>query len=174
MAWTAPPTFVAGAVLTAAQMNGISGDLNALTNGRRLGTVTLDGSYSVSSSTLGGAANIFASSITWTAVAATEYRIELIVPFLETGVTQGSTIYTDITDTSTNGAISVGRTGSGNGTSAAFGTITQTVYWTPGAGSKSVNARAFHTIAAGTLYGRSGFEIAPIRLSVFGPVSTNA
>ena len=44
MAWTAPPTYTAGAILTAAQMNGISGDLNALTNGRRLGTVTLDGS----------------------------------------------------------------------------------------------------------------------------------
>jgi len=155
-------------------MNGISGDLNALTNARRLGTVTLDGSYSVSSSSLGSAANIFSSSITWTAVASTEYRIELIIPFLETATNAGATIYTDITDTSTNAAISVARTGSGNGTNAAYGTITQIVYWTPGAGSKSVNARAFNTVATGTLYGRSAFEVAPMRLSVFGPVSTNA
>ena len=168
MAWTTPKTdFSPGDVLTAAQMNNIGGNLDALTAGRRLGYVTRTSDYTVNQNTLASATDVFSSDLTFTGVAATEYLVE----FQCSRSIPGSGDF--ITFNLVNG------TGTGIGmfniTQAQVGIYSRFVY-TPGAGSISINVRCLRNSNNGTLYAGSGgtgtFDYLPIALAVFGPVTT--
>jgi hypothetical protein len=167
MAWTAPPTYVAGAILTAAQMNAISGNLNALTNGRRLGRVTRTTDLTVSATTLAGASDYFSSDLSWTAVAATEYLVQLSVARCVPGSSDYVTF--NLVDGSGAGLCLLAVVGSQTGVLATFS-------YTPGAGTAAVNIRNVRGASNGTIYAANGgtgiFDYAPATLTVYGPMST--
>ncbi len=169
MAWTTPKTdFSPGNVLTAAQMNNIGGNLEALTAGRRLGYVTQTSNVTVNQNSLASATDVFSSDLTFTGVAATQYLVE----FQCSRSIPGSGDF--ITFNLVNG------TGTGIGmfninTGNDIGIYSRFVY-TPGAGSISINVRCLRNTNNGTLYAGSGgtgtFDYLPMALAVFGPVTT--
>ena len=169
MAWTPPKTdFDPGDVLTAAEMNAIGENLDALTAGRRLGYVTHTSNVTVNQNSLASATDVFASDLTFTAVAATAYLVEF---FCSRSIPGASDF---ITFNLVNGS------GTGIGmfninTSNDIGIFSRFVY-TPGAGSISINVRCLRNSNNGTLYAGNGgtgtFDYLPISLAVFGPVTT--
>ena len=169
MAWTAPKTdFASGNILTAAQMNAIGENLNALTLGRRLGIQERTTDFTVNSATIAGSADIFASDLTWTAVAAAVYVVQFYAPRINAG--SGDYVSINLV------------TGTGTGlanlwTSSSLQTPAFTSYhYTPGAGSISINCRATRNVSNGSINAGSGgsgiFDWAPAYLAVYGPVTT--
>jgi len=174
MAWTNLGTVAPGDVLRAnsgtAAYNNVIGNLGVLYGGvRRYAQQTFDGTYTTNTTSLASALNIFASNATWTAKADTEYRIELMVPYCITGSASAATVACFIVDGSGNELMS-SYVGTGDGTHSGVGHFCMQLLWTPGSGSKSVNARAIHAAQAGSIFGRVAFEKVPIRLTVWGEV----
>jgi hypothetical protein len=169
MAWTAPPTYVSGNILTAAQMNAVSGDLNALTNGRRLGRVTRTTDLTVSATTLAGASDYFSSDLSWTAVAATEYLIEFYVARVVPAA--GDYVTFNLVDGSGTGLCQMAIAGG----TVQMG-IRASFSYTPGAGTAAVNIRNVKGTSNATIYAANGgtgiFDYAPATLTVYGPMST--
>ena len=172
MAWTTPITFVAGAILTAAQQNvNVRDNTNALYDAtRRLSRTTRTTPYEYSSSTVGGATNLFATSLSWTADGTSAYRIE----FFCGRVLNGGTAYSEfhlVTNSGTDLAnMSVLLT---TGIQTPISLI---YYYTPSAGAVTANFRGITpggggtcTMDAGT--GDAGLLV-PIFMNVYGPEIT--
>lgn len=153
----------------------LSGIDNKFAQIRRLGYVTNTSTYSLTSSTVSGAANIFSSSITWTAVGSTAYRIEFFCPYGYTPTDVDTFVTVVLVDGSGNDLGKIGVVGptqvSGK---RAYGTINGTYYYTPSVGTTTINARAYFTSSNGNgsaLVGNTGgvgVQV-PMFLSVYGP-----
>jgi hypothetical protein len=169
--WTNPETFTAGQTLTAASMNVISGDLNALyAPVRRLGYQSRTTSYTTTSGVAPGPANIFTTSISWTADGTSAYRCEFYAPSASTATNAGAFIVvTFTTDTGTE-LCRLTQTAFGDGTRAAIAPQYAVFLYTPSAGTATLNVRAYHGTAAGTVdAGAGGSALAPMFMSVYGP-----
>ena len=171
MPWTTPETFTAGQTLTAASMNIVSGNTNALTSARRLGYTERTTSYTADQNNApASAVNIFTTSISWTAVAAT-----YIVDFYCPSVYCASNGYTVIfaCDSSGNGVGRLGVVYSSSGANGVPVYVRRAITYT--AGAKTLNARAFYqTTGNGTLTAGdgTGSNDSPMYLALYGPVET--
>jgi hypothetical protein len=173
MAWTNPKTdFSPGNVLTAAQMNAIGGDLDALTAARRLGFQSRATNYTANQTALASATDIFASDITFTAAGTVSYIVEFYCARVETGgASAGSATEVHLVDgTGTDlGVMGIVVTPAAASTSMM---MCARVRYTPAAGSRTINARAVYVSAGnGTLHAATygtGTPF-PMTLAVYGP-----
>jgi hypothetical protein len=115
---------------------------------RRYGYTERTTSYVAASTTFNDAANIFATSITFTALAATTYIVECFVPYVQPSAAANARIFVQLANGTTNlGVIGMsGGTGSGRGE----GTFLGRYFYTPGAVSVTLNARASNGGQGGT------------------------
>ena len=173
MAFTTPGTAVAGEVLTAAFWNEqVRDNSDALHKSvRRIGYQTRTTSYTVSATTVAGAADIFSSDITWTADGTSSYEIELYIPQVETATGANAFVYLALVDGSGNDLGRFGFVGYADGTRAAVQIVNARYQYTPASGSRSINVRAFYGNAGNGLLsagaGGSG-NIVPMFLAVYG------
>lgn len=172
MAWTTPGTATAGSVLTASFLNtNVRDNTNALyASIQRLAYQTVTANYTASSTTVAGASNVFSTGATWTAAAATAYRVEVYFPVVETSSTAGAYIIVNLVDGSGNDLGKIGAVESGNGqvTGAPLHAV---YYYTPGAGSITLNVRAYRVTGTGVIYAGAGGAATymPGFIAVFGP-----
>ena len=175
MAWTTPGTATAGDVLTASFWNlNVRDNTNELYGSmRRLAYQTRTSFYSVSSTTVAGASDIFSSDLTWTADGTSAYQIEFFA-------VQGYS--PDVLDTYISLRL-VNGAGTDLGTMALVGPSQVTgrrgyapihckIFYTPAAGSASINARAIaiSSGAGGIEAGAGGANTnLPMWMAVYGP-----
>jgi hypothetical protein len=143
---------------------------------RRLGYVQTTTSYSVTSTTVAGAANLFASSITFTADGTSAYRIEFFCPQVQAGVALNASIQANLVDGSGNDLGRLCDTPLSSASTPPAQSLFNAVYfYTPTAGSKTVNARGVYVGATGGQFicgaGGSGNRV-PMYLAVYGPPLT--
>jgi len=166
MPWTNPETFTAGQTLTAASMNAISGNLTASAYGNIVGRVERTTSYAVNQTAVGSAADIFASDVTWTADGTTTYLVELFIPRNDTGSGGFTAFY--LVDGGGTSIAAVGFFGGSSGVS--YDSPLMRYWYTPSAGSVTINARATYGAASGIFYASTaGATQPPAYLAVFGP-----
>jgi hypothetical protein len=153
MAWTTPITYTAGAILTAAQLNtNLRDNTNALYDSvRRLGYQTRTTDYAVDQTAIGSAANIFSTSITFTADGTSSYLLECMFPAVDSLAANRQVIlhFTDGSSTSLVKAIAGVTGGAGSQVRTA---VHARIPWTPTSGSKTVNMRAINTGGAGSIF----------------------
>ena len=166
MPWTTPETFTAGQTLTAASMNAISENTRTLgLYANRIGYVERTSSYSVSATSAATAADVFSSSITWTANGTAAYLVEFFCPRSDTG--SGGFITFSVVNASGTELSRLCFVGGGSGVS--YDSPLGRWYYTPSAGSTTINVRAWYGVAAGTLYGSTGgSNQPPIYLALYG------
>lgn len=132
--------------------------------------------YTVSSTTVAGATDVFTgggatgAALTWTAAGSTAYRVEFYAPVVQTGATAGSYIVVNLVDGAGNDLGGLAETGYGSGQVVQVPNHV-VYYYTPAAGSTTINVRAYRAVANGTIacgVGGSGARI-PMWLAVFGP-----
>ena len=172
MPWTTPKTdFAPGNVLTAAQMNAIGDNLEALYAPiQRLGYQARTTSSTSSQTTFAAASDLFASSITFTADGSSAYRIEF---FCGEYTTNAANRYLNL-------SLSIGGTQTGNvvyGTNLGglnIGSIFLQRWIVPTSGSKTVNFRHFHDSGATGLVAGDGTSNnrPPMFMAVYGPALT--
>ena len=172
MAWTPPPTYTSNEILTAAEMNDISGNLDALTASRRLGFESRATNYTANQSALASAADIFSSDITFTADGTVSYIVEFYCARVATGgAGAGAATEIHLVDgTGTDlGVMGIVITPAAAQTSMM---MCSRIRYTPAAGSRTINARAvFVTSGNGVLYAANygtGTPF-PMTLAVYGP-----
>lgn len=169
MAWTTPRTWVAGNILTAAQLNtDVRDNTNALYDSqKRLAYVDKGtggtSNYTASATSVSAAADVFASDITFTADGSSTYWVTFYCSLVEVGATAGSAVIVSLTDGGTNELQRVALVGQAGARASAF---VRTPY-APSAGSKTLNIRAWNVNSTGTLY--FGGTYAPGYLGVYGP-----
>lgn len=178
MPWTTPETFTAGQTLTAASMNAISGNLNALTGARRLGFQTRTSNYTAEQSAVSSAADVFNNDITFTADGTSTYWVEFYCGRVVSPNTSGVFAWIVLTDGGNNGLGTLGIVFNNAGTGFQIPVSTRAPY-TPAAGSRTVNVRIVFGEASGMVfYGGSGGtspgDMFPMWLAVYGPETTNA
>jgi hypothetical protein len=177
MPWTTPGTAVAGDVLTAARWNSdVRDNSNMLYNTiRRLGYVTRTTSYTVDQTVIASAANLFSSSITFTADGTSSYLVEIYFPRVTPPANTATYVEIDLYNvTSSTGLGTVGFVQTNSATPEISTTVFAKYYWTPSAGSVTLNARAVRSAAtaSGAIYcgtGGTGLAYMPGYLAVFGP-----
>jgi hypothetical protein len=172
MAWTTPGTATAGEVLTAAFWNtNVRDNADALyQSAKRLGFVQSTSSYSVNQTTVAGASNVFSSSITFTAAGSTAYRVEFFCGGILTAVASNSAVIVHLVDGSGNAITRLCVAGSGNGTNAANYAASPVYFYTPSAGSITLNIRATYSAGVGTLNaGNATNDYPPMWFAVYGP-----
>jgi microcystin-dependent protein len=156
-----------------AHLKGIDNQLNTQYNSlKRLGYQSRTSTYSITSTTVAGASNIF-TNITWTADGTSAYLIEIFSPYVYTG--------TDL-----NGSISVAfvdGSGTSLGTCAVFGPVAVSTYrvydvlsskfyYTPSAGTATINARAIYagSNTNGSAIHGNATGYVPSYIAVYGPI----
>ncbi len=172
MAWTTPGTATAGSVLTASFWNtNVRDNTNALYGGvRRLAYVTRTTAYTVSATSTGTGADIFASDLSFTADGTSTYKLVFQVgTFAETGTSAGSRVYVELTDGTNVVTSNWPILGDGDGTNRAVSDIHKTIFVTPAAGVATYNVIAFRTISNGNIYSSA---TAPTYLAAYGPILT--
>ena len=143
MPWTAPTTFVAGAVLTAAQLNtNVRDNSLALPRGYMAFT-TLATSFSSTSTT---AVDVTGLSVTFTAEAGRRYLIQLVASAQNSGANTTQIYIT----TSGNTALAEGFT---QKIASATTTISTFTVQTPAAGSVTYKVRGNATAGTWDVYG---------------------
>ena len=176
MAWTPPKTdFDPGDVLTAAEMNAIGGNLEALyVPIQRLAYQERTTTFSVTSTTDPGTTDVFASDLTWTADGTSAYQVVFFCENMATGTTANADVTVNLV---TGGGTDLGRlavVGVGDGTRAHYNTVYAVRWYTPAAGSASVNVRAWRNLANGNLNAGAGGPgtTMPMWMAVYGPALT--
>jgi hypothetical protein len=167
MPWTNPETFTAGQTLTAASMNVVSENLRMLYGMRRLANQTRTTNYSVTSPTATG--NVFSSAATFTADGTSTYIIEWSLPFVITGAAT-NILYVMFYDGATQlGQYEVYSAGSSIGV-PVYGTR----FYTPAAGSRSIQIAARQNAGTGEIRcgDGTGGNYLTAHLAVYGPVLT--
>ena len=165
MAWTTPETFTAGQTLTAASMNAISGNTEALQFARVLGYEQRTTTYTATQQVAGitSAADIF-TDITFTADGTSAYRVEWYFPYFSLNASAQPRLH--LVDGSGNdlGFLNFNE----DGTSPISGTY----YYTPSSGSVTINMRGTRLSGSptwGAGAGGAGAYI-PAFVIVTGPV----
>ena len=176
MAWTTPGTAVAGAVLEASFWNSnVRDNTNALYDSiRRLGFEQRTSNYSISSTTVAGAADVF-TDVTWTADGTSAYRIEAYFPFVESAQAANAFVEVWLVNGSGTGLGRLAYVGYADGTrSAAQGAVNPSYFYTPAAGSTSINIRIINFGGTGNASAGAGGAAAnvPAFLAVYGPALT--
>jgi hypothetical protein len=140
---------------------------------RRIGHVTRGASgadnYTVSATTVGAAADVFSSDITWTADGTSSYLIEAFFPAVVIGATATSGVNILLVDGSGTEIARLSEQYQANG--EMVNPVNVRFYYTPAAGSRSINIRATRQTSNGTIRmgGGAAPGYAPGLLSVFGP-----
>jgi hypothetical protein len=170
MPWTNPETFTAGQTLTAASMNVISGNLNALTGARRLGYQTRSTDYAVNQTTIAAASNVFTNNITFTADGTSVYWVEFYAPrFLPASTS--TVVSINLVNSSGTGIANIGTYTGGNQVC-----VYVKAPYIPAAGSTTINLRGVYTAATATLSAGSGgtgiFDFGNAWMAVYGPEVT--
>ena len=176
MAWTTPTTVSAGEVLTAARYNQDTVDnANALYQSiQRIAHIERTTNYTVSSTTVAGATDVFSSDLAWTAAGSTAYRIEFFCPYVDTATNAGSSISIHLVNGSGTDLGRMAQWGNADGSRHEDGAQFCVYYYTPSAGSTTLNIRALRGVANGALAcGAGGIgDNVPMFLTVFGPPLT--
>ena len=169
MAWVTPSNVATGDVLTASTWNQ---DVVENTTALRESIIRLDfttsTSAATSNTTIGTASDVFSSDASWTADGTSAYVVEGYIPLVETAATIG--VFCDVYLVTGAGA-SIGiaaRITRPHTALAASGSPFFRVFYTPSAGSASVNLRLVAS-ATSTAYGTLGL---PMHLAVYGPVTS--
>lgn len=169
MAFTTPSTWVAGAILTASQLNvNVRDNTNALYESqKRLSAGTRTTQYDFTALTVATSTDVFAADLSWTANGSSAYRIEFFCPRLVLGGTAYAEVHlvngagTDLANLAV-----ILTNGLQIPLSLAF-------YYTPSAGAQTINVRGVTPGGGGTctLYGGVGGVgvSAPMFLNIFGP-----
>jgi hypothetical protein len=178
MPWTNPETFTAGQTLTAASMNIVSGNLNALTGARRLGYQTQSSNYTVNQTALASASDMFSSDITFTADGTSTYWVEFYSGRVVSPNANSTYSWLVLTDGGNN-ALGTMAIVFNNATTGFQIPVYSRVPYTPAAGSRTINTRAIYSGTSGMVfYGGSGGatpgDMMPMWLAVYGPETTNA
>jgi hypothetical protein len=178
MAWTTPSTAVAGSTaLTASFWNtNVRDNTVELYNSvRRLGYQQITSNYTASAANVGAAANMF-SSITFTADGSSAYRLEFFSPQVICGTGSGDTVFIHLVNGSGTDLARIGAVASGNGAQAVNTPVHSVFYYTPSAGSVTLNIRAHKgtssvngTISAGAA---GAGVLIPAFFAIFGPSIT--
>jgi hypothetical protein len=125
----------------------------------------------ISAATIGAAADVFSSDITWTADGST-YRIYLYIPTIETGQTANSFVSVHLVDGSGNDLGRMGYVGYADGTRSALqGAFNAFTLYTPSSGSVSINIRMIQSGSNGNASFGAGGAGANMSgyLAVYGP-----
>jgi hypothetical protein len=170
----------AGAVTDlTAHLSGIDNNLtNINTSIKRLGYVQRTTGYSVTSSTVSGAANIFSSNISWTADGTSSYIIEFYSPFAYTQTDLGCYIAPVLVDGSGNDLGRLAFIGPNQVTAyRTYSSVFAKYWYTPSAGTVSVNVRGIYYSANSNGSGIDGGtggsgQIMPMYMAVYGPPTT--
>jgi hypothetical protein len=142
---------------------------------RRLGYVTRTTSYTVDQTVIASAPNLFSSSITFTADGTSSYLVEIYFPRVTPPANTATYVEIDLYNvTSSTGLGTVGFVQTNSATPEISTTVFAKYYWTPSAGSVTLNARAVRSAAtvSGAIYcgtGGTGLAYMPGYLAVFGP-----
>ena len=179
MAYVAPTVRSVGDAVTAADYNIMANDVidldSRVTQLKRIGFTTRTTSYSIPSTTVPGAADAFASDVTWTADGTSSYRIESYWPFIESAQTANAYVELWLVDGSGNKLGRLAYVGYGDGTrSAAQGAVNPSYFYTPTAGSTSINIRMVVNTGTGNATAGAGgaTDNVPAYLAVNGPTLT--
>ena len=174
MAYTAPTAVSAGDALTATLYNTyVKDNVIALQQSIvRLGHVTRTTSYNTTAITLAGSADVFATDLSFTADGTSTYSVEAYVPRFTMSSTQDDYVTINLVKGDGTGLALLGVTRCTVGYSVSAPFFAR-FYYTPSAGTQTLNLRATTNGRTSTLDGGSGgtgaFDYAPILLSVFGP-----
>lgn len=175
MAWTTPATATAGSTaLTAAFWNTQVRDNSLALYGavRRLAYIERTTSYTTTATTLSTATDIFSSDQTFTADGTSSYLVVFYVSYMGNSNASG-TVATVLTDGGNNGLGRFFAIQPSGANELQAGGIYQRFY-TPAAGSRSLNVRAFVNAGTGTLGASdgTGTNDCPMFLAVYGPILT--
>jgi hypothetical protein len=171
MAWVNPSTVATGDVLTASTWNQDVTENTAqlYASQRRLAIVTRASNTTVATTANLTAPNeLFTTDLTFTALAATEYIVEVYISYVQTASNAGSNVQVYITNGSTTGIALVGALGNANGTQTLIAPMFIRYRYTPGAGSITLNVAGVHGTAAGVI-GSASVNYPPSHLAVYGP-----
>lgn len=171
MAWTTPATFTSGQILTAAQMNtNVRDNTNALYDSVKRLAYDDTATFVNSTASLTGGNDVF-DDITFTAAGSTTYRVEVYLPYVATASNGGASLSIYLTDGGNNSISFLGYVGTGTGSYGALNPVYAIYYYTPTSGSKTLNVRATHAVAAGNV-GASTGENMQATIAVYGPALT--
>jgi hypothetical protein len=166
MAWVDPATVATGDVLTASKWNqDVVENTNQLYASRRLATSTQGSNQTLNQTVVGSASDIFPSDLTFTADGTSAYRVEFFAASVECA--SGGFTQIILVD---GGGTSITQLAQVHSTSGVNRSPVMAVfYYTPSAGSVSVNVRGIYATAGNGVVYSVGSGFAPIRMSVFGP-----
>ncbi|CAB4187515.1 hypothetical protein UFOVP1158_28 [uncultured Caudovirales phage] len=126
--------------------------------------------------TLALTGNLFSTSATFTAAGSTAYRIEVYAPIVGSSLTANDSTIVHLTDGSNNSLCRLSVHGSGNGAQNAYSPLFAVYYYTPSAGTVTLNVSATTSSVIGTpaIYAGAGTANvpAPATIAVFGPPLT--
>lgn len=141
----------------------------------RLAYQTRTTDYAISSNTLAGAANVFASNLTWTADGTSTYWLELYTALIAsgyTGISASNSVFLVNSSGTSLGQIALSEKNNVAG-ERAYGSMFVKFPYTPSAGSTSVNIRIQYNSGdnTGTFYGGTGGvgTYMPSWCAVYGP-----
>lgn len=146
-------------------------------NIRRIAYTQRTTNYIISSTTVAGATDVFTgggatgAALTWTAAGSTAYRIEFFCPYVDVATNSGAYVTINLVSGAGTDLGQIHLTGSSNGTQGQTASAFCVYYYTPAAGSTTINVRAIRAVANGALAcgaGGSGVNV-PMWLAVFGP-----
>lgn len=166
MAYVAPSTVSSGDAVTAANHNIIVNDVLALRAASTyIATQTRGTSYTISSTTVAGAADMFASDITFTAEAGKLYKFELYANYFQAATADGNYDIFLVNGAGTSvGGMGFLRSGAAN----IFVPLNIKLLYAAGSGSVSFNIRA--TKSSGASDGSIDYGAFGARFTVYGPI----
>lgn len=169
MAWSTPPDKSAGDQFTEAMWDDyVKGNTEHLYNSiQRLALVTATSNASANT-TFATAANVFSTDATFTADGTSAYVVEVCIPLAETGAVAGAFMDIKLRGNSNADLGILARISRPTTTQAQSGNVYAKVFYTPSAGSTSLNVRGVCS-SGGTMYGSLGFAMT---LAVYGPETT--
>ncbi len=162
-------------MLTAAFWNeNVRDNSNELYNTtRRIGFQQRTTSYTTTTTAAPGAANIFGTSISWTADGTSAYLLEAYAPAINTATNAGSFVVVSFTNNAGTSIAQIATSGFGDGTRSHYVGLFARYWYTPSAGTATLNLRAYHGTAAGSIdAGNAGAAQAPMYIAVYGPALT--
>lgn len=153
-----------------ANVSSFSGAMPVIPGGEvEVARVTRTTDYTVSATSLAGAADVFSPALTFVADGST-YIVEFYCEFMFTGTTAGSFVTGSIVNSSGTEIAKVASVGDANGTGHGNPVLTR-FWYTPSAGSTTINFRAWRGTSNGLL--RAASPSAPMYLRVVKPVNQN-
>lgn len=173
MALVSASTVTAGSVLTASAWNTqVAGNMNDLYASRRLVYDDRSTVYNIDQTSLGAATDIFTDR-TFTADGTSAYRVEFYVP--KFGIQGNSEYSVHLTDGGSTSRLRVASWYRQEASDQSDIAVYAVVYFTPSAGSVTVNLRAFKNSGTNTTFTAgdgTGTNYAKMWFAVYGPALT--